>query len=175
MIELLKTRRSIREYEDREIEKEKIDILLKAALLAPTSMNKKSWEFIAVDDKDLIEKLSKSKEYGSKLLESAPFCIVIIADKERSDVWIEDASIAASIIHLTAHSIGLGSCWVQIRERVHSNEEMAEDYVKKVLNIPDKYGVECIIPIGYPAEDKKAYEESDLLYDKIHLNGYENK
>lgn len=175
MIELLKTRRSIRKYEDREVEKEKIDILLKAALLAPTSMNKKSWEFISVNDKDLIKKLSKSKEYGSKLLEGAPFCIVVIGDKERSDVWIEDASIASAVIHLTAHSIGLGSCWVQIRKRAHSNEEIAEDYVKKVLNIPDKYGVLSIIPIGYPAEDKKAYEESDLLYDKIHLNGYENK
>ncbi len=175
MIELLKTRRSIRKYEDRELEKEKIDTILKAALLAPSSRSKRPWEFIAITDKDLIKKLSESKEHGSKLIEGAPFCIVVIADKECCDVWIEDASIAASIIHLTAHSMNLASCWVQIRERAHKGEEMAESYVRDLLNIPEKYGVECIIPIGYPAESKKAYEDSDLLYDKIHINSYKNK
>ncbi|MBU5453860.1 nitroreductase family protein [Caproiciproducens sp. MSJ-32] len=172
MIELLKSRRSIRRYEDREIEKEKIDALLKAALLAPSSRNRRPWEFIAVTDKELLKKLSESKEHGSKFLEGAKLGIVVIADKEVCDVWIEDASIAATLIQVTAHSLGLGSCWIQMRERMRNKEEKAEDYIRKLLNIPDKYGVECVISVGYPAEEKKAYEESNLDYNKIHYNYY---
>ena len=175
MIELLKSRRSIRRYEDKEIEKEKIDTLLKSALLAPSSRGKRPWEFIAVTDKNLLENLSESKEYGSKFLESAPLGIVVIADKKCCDVWIEDASIAATIIHLTAHSMGLGSCWIQIRERMNSKKEKAEDSIKELLNISDKYSVECIISVGYPAENRKPYEDSELMYNKIHFNGYDRK
>lgn len=172
MIELLKSRRSIRRYEDREIEKEKIDALLKAALLAPSSRNRRPWEFIAVTDKELLKKLSESKEHGSKFLEGAKLGIVVIADKEVCDVWIEDASIAATLIQVTAHSLGLGSCWIQMRERMRNKEEKAEEYIRKLLNIPDKYGVECVISVGYPAEEKKAYEESNLDYIKLHYNYY---
>jgi nitroreductase len=175
VFEILKSRRSIRKYEDREIEKEKADILLKAALLAPSSRGKKPWEFIAVTDKNLLKKLSESKEYGSQFLEGAPLGILVLADKECCDVWIEDASIAGAIIHLAAHSLGLGSCWIQIRERMHNKEEMAEDYIKKLFNIPARYAVECIISVGYPAEDKKAYEDNDLIYNKLHFNGYNDK
>ncbi|KMT21923.1 nitroreductase family protein [Clostridium cylindrosporum] len=174
MIELLKSRRSIRKYQDKEIEMEKVDTLLKSALLAPSSRSKRPWEFIAVTDKELLKKLSQSKRHGSQFLEEAPLCIVVIADTERSDVWIEDASIAASIIHITAHSMGLGSCWIQTRQRF-SEEGMSEDYVKNLFNLPDTYAVECIIAVGYPAEDKKAYEDNDLLYDKVHFNGFTNR
>jgi len=172
MIELLKTRRSIRKYKDREIEKEKIDTLLKAGLLAPSSRGRRPWEFIAVTDKELLKKLSESKESGSKFLEGAPLGIVVIADKEVCDVWVEDTSIAATLIQITAHSLGLGSCWIQIRDRMRKEEEKAEDYIKDLLNIPDKYGVECIIGLGYPAEEKKPYEEGDLEYSKLHYNSY---
>jgi nitroreductase len=173
MIELLKTRRSIRKYENRPVEKEKIENLLKAALLAPSSRSIRPWEFIAVTDKELIEKLSHCKEYGSQFLKGAPLAIVVIANTEKSDVWIEDASIAGALIHLTAHSMGIGSCWIQVRERMRSDKSKAEDYVKKVLNIPEVYSVECIIAAGYADEAKKPYEDSDLMYNKIHFNQFD--
>lgn len=175
MIELLKTRRSIRKFENRSVEKEKIQNLLNAGLLAPSSRSIRPWEFIAVTDKELIEKLSNCKEYGSQFLKGAPLAIVVIANTEKSDVWIEDASIAGALIHLTAHSMGLGSCWIQVRERMRSDKSKAEDYVKKVLNIPKVYGVECIIAAGYANEDKKAYEEAELMQNKIHFNQYDMK
>jgi nitroreductase len=175
MLEALKTRRSIRKYEAREIEKEKVDTLLKAALLAPSSRSRRPWEFVAVTDKELLVKLSQCREQGGQFLAGAPLAIVVIADETACDVWIEDSSIAATIIQLTAHSLGLGSCWIQVRERMHSAEKTAEEYIKAVLNVPDKYKVECIISIGYPAEEKKAYSEEDLLYDKLHFNKFNNK
>lgn len=173
MLELLRTRRSIRKYEDRPLEKEQIDTLLKAALLSPSSKARRPWEFIAVTDKEILAKLSKSRQQGSsRLLEVAALAIVVIADKEKCEIWVEDASIAGAIIHLTAHSMGLGSCWVQIRERMYDDNKTTEEYVKEVLNIPENYSVECIISVGYPAEEKKAYEDKDLKFEKIHFDTY---
>lgn len=175
MLSLLKSRRSIRKFQDKEIEKDKRDILFKSALLAPSSRGIRPWEFIAVTDGESLAKLSRCREHGSQFLQGAPLGIVVLADPEASDVWIEDASIAAIIIHLTAHSLGLGSCWIQIRERLHADQETAEDYIKGILGIPANYRVESMIGIGYPAEEKQPYDESKLLYEKLHANRFGGK
>jgi len=170
--DLLKSRRSIRKFQDREVEKEKADTILKSALLAPSSRARRPWEFIAVTDRDLLKKLSGCREHGSQFLAGAPLGIVVIADFEVCDVWIEDASIASIIIQLSAQSLDLSSCWIQVRERFHSGGGKAEDYIKEVLKIPPKYRVECMVAIGYPAEEKRAYDDNELLYGKIHINKF---
>lgn len=172
MIDLLKTRRSIRKFKDIDIEEEKLDTIIKSALLSPSSKSRKPWEFIVVKDKKILENLSKCREHGSKFLKEAPIGIVVIADEEVCDVWIEDTSISSVLIQLAAHSLGLGSCWIQIRKRAYSEEESAGDYVKKALNIPKKYKVESIIAIGYSDEEKLPYDEKSLLYNKVHYNNY---
>jgi nitroreductase len=171
--DLLKSRRSIRKFQNKEVEREKIDTILKGALLSPSSRARRPWEFIAVTDKELLARLSQSREHGSSFLAGAPLGIVVIADTELSDVWVEDASITSIIIQLSAQALGLGSCWIQVRERPHADNVKAGDYIKEVLGIPDKYNVQCIVAIGYPAEEKRPYEESELPYDKIHFNRFE--
>ena len=170
--DLLKSRRSIREFQNKKVEKEKIDIILKSALLAPSSRSRRPWEFVVVTDKELLMKLSKCREHSSSFLADAPLGIVVIADPKTCDVWIEDASIASIIIQLTAQSLGLGSCWIQVRERYTANNERAGDYIKSILGIPPRYEVECMIAIGYPAEYKEPYDESNLAYGKIHYEKY---
>ena len=172
MLDLLKQRRSIRKHEDKAVEKEKLDIILKSALLSPSSRGIRPWEFIVVTDKDVLKTLSQCKEHGSQFLEDAPLGIVLIADSQASDVWVEDVSIASTIIQLAAQSLGLGSCWIQVRKRKTSDERNAEEYIKEVLDIPEGYSVGNIIAIGYPTENKKAYSEDTLLYDKVHINKY---
>lgn len=172
MLELLKKRRSIRKYKETKIEEEKIDLLVKSALLSPSSRSLRPWEFIVVTDEILIHKLANAKEHGSQFLQKAPLAIVVLGDERKSDVWIEDASIASVILQLMAESIGLGSCWIQIRERLHSTNITSEKYVRDLLNIPDELRVESIISIGYPDEEKKAYDEESLAYDKIFINEY---
>ncbi len=172
MLDILRRRRSIRKYREDRIEPEKIEQLIKAALLAPSSRNLKPWEFIVVDDRDLLKKLAESKEHGSAFLKGAALGIVVMADPEKCDVWIEDTSIASIILHLMAESMGLGSCWIQIRARRHDAQQMAEDYIKDLLNIPDKYQVESIIAVGYPAEQKSPHSESEIQYSKVYLNAY---
>ncbi|HEB30859.1 MAG TPA: NAD(P)H nitroreductase [Spirochaetes bacterium] len=172
MIEILKKRRSVRKYKKIEIEDEKIDLLVQAALLSPTSRNLQPWEFVAVTDRDILEKLSHSKEDGSGFLKNAPLGIVVTADPDKSDVWVEDASIASIIIQLTAESVGLSSCWIQIRKRMHNNSVTAEQYVRNILNIPENRDVESIIAVGYSDETARARTGKNLKYEKVSLNRY---
>ena len=170
--DLLKSRRSIRQFQNREVEKEKIDTILKSALLAPSSRARRPWEFIAVTDRELLKMLSGCRDHGSEFLAGAPLGIVVIADSEACDVWVEDASIASIIMQLSAQSLDLSSCWIQVRERLRSAQVKTGDYIKTILGIPEKYSVECIVAIGYPAEEKRAYADHELLYEKIHRNRF---
>ena len=171
MLELLKSRRSIRKYKDTPIEKDVLEKILKCALIAPSSKNKKPVEIIVVNDKETIFELEKCKNMGTLGLKTAPTAIAIIANKEVSDVWVEDASIVTTIIQLEAEALGLGSCWIQMRERQSENGDSESD-VRKVLDIPDNYGVLCVLSLGYKNEEKNPYNDSDFDLNKIHYNKF---
>ena len=166
--ELVKTRRSIRKYLDKPIEQEKIKQITTAALMSPASKRSNPWEFVVIEDKNTLKKLSECRPHGSTMLENAPLGIVVIADTTKSDVWLEDVSIAALIIQLQAHELGLGSCWVQVYNREKEQGLLAEEYIKELLNIPSHYGVLNIVSIGYPDEDRKPYDLEKLPYEKVH-------
>jgi nitroreductase len=170
--ELLISRRSIRKFTEQSIENEKIELIKKAAILSPTGKQKNHWDFIFVTEKERLEKLSKSKTHGSRLIAGAGLAVVIIGDPTASDTWIEDCSIASIIIQLQALDLGLGSCWVQIDKREHDTSTSSEEFVKQVFDIPESKGVLSIIAIGYPAEKRAPIQESELLYHKIHLEKY---
>ena len=141
-----------RKYTDQEIEADKIELLKEAALRSPSSMGHNPWEFVFVTDKQVLTQLSKAKPHGSSFLANARLGIVVCADPEKSTVWVEDASIATIFIQLAVESQGLGSCWIQIRERMHDATKSSEAYIAKVLNIPSNLKVESMVGIGSPAE-----------------------
>jgi len=172
ILPLIQKRRSIRKYQKKPIESEKIQTLIEAALRSPSSMGYNPWEFLVVDDPNVLDKLSNAKPQGSAFIKNAPLGIVVCADPERSSVWVEDASIACIFIQLTAESLGLGSCWIQIRDRMHDQKTPAETYIADVLSIPKKLKVEAMIAIGYPDEQKAPRPKEDLQYGKIHQNLY---
>jgi nitroreductase len=138
-------------------------------------MNRNPWEFIIVTEKEMLERLSKSKPHGASFLKKAPLAVVVCGDPQKCDVWIEDCSIASVFIHVAAESIGLGSCWIQIRERMHSEFKSSSDYISEHLHIPSTLEVESIVAVGYPDEDKSGHNREGLLYDKIHRNNYGEK
>jgi nitroreductase len=170
MIELLRKRRSIRTFTKEKVAPETVELLVEAALRAPSSRGIDPWEFVVVDDRELLERLARSKEHGSAFLKDAPLAIVVCADGTKSDVWIEDCAIASIIVQMAALSLGLGSCWVQIRERRHDGASSAEDYVRKLLGLPDRVKVESIIGIGHPGETRSPVPAGDLHYDKVKRN-----
>ena len=167
MLDVLRKRRSIRKYEDREIDPETFELLKEAALRAPTSRGIKPWRFVFVTDKALLERLSKAKKSGSGFLKGASLGVVVCAIENESDVWIEDCSIASIILQLAGQSLGLGSCWIQIRNRMYSDDMSSEDYVRGVLNLPKNLRVESIISFGYPDEEKSHVRKEQLDYQKI--------
>ena len=171
MLEIFKNRRSIRKFTNEIISKEDIEKILKAGLLAPSSMNKKPVELIVIDDKETIAKLETCKKYGTLPLKTAPLVIAVIADSELSDVWVEDASISATFIQLEVEKLGFGSTWIQMRKR-EAEDKDSEVAVRKVLDIPNKYGVLALIAIGHKDEEKKPYEDSDIDFGKVHYNGF---
>ena len=173
-LSLIQKRRSIRKYLENPVETEKIDQIIEAALRSPSSRGFNPWEFIVVTDKNLLEKLSNAKPHGASFLKNAPLGIVVCADPEKCDVWIEDASIASIFIHLAAESLGLGSCWIQIRKRMYDRTITSDDYIRDLLNIPKKLNVESIVAVGYPAEKKSPHRKDELEYQKVHYGVYGN-
>jgi len=174
-IDLLRSRRSIRQFQKRPVEPDKIELLIEAALRAPTSRGLNPWEFIFVTESDTLEKLAGAKAHGSSFVKNAPLAVVVCAHPDKSDVWVEDTAIASIILHLTAADLDLGSCWVQIRKRDHDDLISAEDYVKKLLGLEASLVVEAVIAIGYPAETKAGHDRAQLLDERISFERYGEK
>jgi len=167
LIELLRKRRSIRKFSDQPIEQEKLDTLIEAMLRSPSSRGLNPWRFVVVTDNEKIAGLACSKAHGSSFLKGAPLAVVVCADPEISDVWIEDTSIASLILHLQAEDLGLGSCWVQIRNRPHDEQKSAETYVVELLGLEPDTKVEAIIAIGYKNEKKDGRPADSLLRERV--------
>ena len=168
-IDLLRNRRSFRKFEDKPVEKEKIDLIVEAALRSPSSRNKRPWEFIIIDQKETLIKLSHSKPHGASFLKNAPLGIVVCGEGS-IDTWIEDCSIACTFIKLAGESVGLKSCWIQIREREHDEHTSARDYIAEILKIPHHLNIEAIIALGYPEGAQPGHPNDSLLHNKVKLN-----
>ncbi len=171
-LNLLKKRRSIRKFKETPVEKTKVDSLIEAALRSFSSRGINPWHFLIIDDKQLLEKLSHAKPHGASFLMKAPLGIVVCADTSKTDVWVEDASIASAVIHIAAQDLGLGSCWIQIRKREYTSFKSADTYVKDLLEIPDNIKIESIIAIGYPDEVKTGHTKENLQFDKVSFNSF---
>jgi len=165
MLKVIKKRRSIREYLPKEVEKEKLDEILKAAMFAPTAHNRRSWEFVVVRDKETIEKLSKATKW-SDFAKEAPVVVILCADETLDPRWVEDLSIAAGYIYLEAVNQGLGTCWIAVRDPQGSIDE--ENYVREIIGAPEKIRILCLMPLGYSAEKKDEHEDSEFDLNKVH-------
>ena len=133
MLNLLRERRSIRKYKDKVVDEEKVKKILAAGRMAPSGRNKKPWEFLVTEDREVLTELAHVKPQGGLFLEGASTAIVVIGREDISDTWIEDCSIAATFMQLEAHNQGVGSCWVQMSGRFTADNTDAEVRVKKIL------------------------------------------
>ena len=166
--ELIRVRRSHRKFTAQPVERQKVEAILKAGLLAPSGKSVYPCEFIVVDEPDLLAKIAHAKARGAALVEGASLAVVVVADTSKSDVWVEDASIATTLIMLEAENQGLGACWVQMRLRGTDDGIPATDNLRKLLNLSTEHEVLAVVAIGYKAEEKPARTDSDLKFEKIH-------
>jgi len=167
MLDILRKRRSVRKYRDEDIDPEIVELLKEAALRSPTSRNFRPWRFFFVEDQEKLEALSRAKPSGSSFLAGAHLGVVVCADEDESDVWVEDCSIASIILQLAGQSLGLGSCWIQIRRRMHNDSKTSEEHVRSVLGLSENIRVESMIAFGYPDEENAPIPAEELQRDKI--------
>ena len=161
--DLCRHRRSIRRYTNQPVEPEKIDYMLRCALMSPSGKRLNPWEFVVVRDVNTIRAMAPCKEYGSGMLETAMAAIVVAVDCNKTDTWQADGAIAAEHLLLAAEDQGLGACWCHIYGR-----EDAENLVRSLTGIPDSLSVLCVISLGYKDEERRTYDLDKLPYSKIH-------
>lgn len=170
--DLVRLRRSCRKFTDEEVNADDVRLILSAALMSPTSNDRRAWQFIVIDDKADIDKLSDSKETGSKFVRDAPLVIAILGNPTQDDCWIEDASIATITMQYQAEDLGLGSCWVQVKGRGLSDGTPANDVIHGILNIPTEQEVLCLLAIGHKAKKQQPQDENKLKWENVHIGKY---
>lgn len=168
VLDNIATRTSVRDYEARPVEKEKIEKMLRAAMAAPTAMNKQPWHFVVVDQRNVLDALAGANPYA-KMLKKAPLAIVACGNTDKMiegggrDFWIQDASAATENLLLAAHAMGLGAVWTG----AYPSEERCIS-ISKVLSLPDNLIPLNMIVVGYPAEHpqpKQKFKEENISYN----------
>jgi nitroreductase len=161
VLDFICRRRSVRRFQKKAIPEETLTLLMKAAMAAPSGNNVQPWEFAVVRDPKIKEELSRVHPWVSMAAE-APAAIVVMGDK-RSEWWSDDCAAATENLLLAAANLGLGTVWCGIKE--HDAKA-----VRKILGAPDKLGILCIIPIGFPAESPSSHTK--YRKDKVHWDRF---
>lgn len=160
ILEILKTRRSIREYADKEIAKELLEKIIDAARFAPTARNVQLWEFVVVTQEPVLKKLAELAENG-RFIGQAKACIAVFCAETK--YYLEDGCAATCNILLAAASLGIGSCWVAGDKKPYCAE------VAHLLNVPIAYKLVSLIALGYPkTKDSFHIAEKRDLKELIH-------
>ena len=168
ILDIFANRRSVRKYAPKPLEDEALDKILKAGLLAPSGHARRPWEFILVRDKQMLERLSGCRSSGANMLKQAAAAIVVIADEQKQDVWIEDCSVALGYMHLAASALNLGSCWVQVRLRTAADGRSCEEFLREALGFPPNFKAEAILALGAPQRSPSPHDLQKLNLSKIH-------
>ena len=170
--DLAQLRRSHRKFTEQEIDGDDLKLILRAGLMSPTSKGQRAWQFVVVDDKLDLEKLSDAKDLGGQLIKGASIAVVVLGDPLQNDCWIEDASIAAISMQYQAEDLGIGSCWVQMRGRGLSDGTMADTVIRGILNIPENFSCLCVVAFGHKAEERKPQNEDRLKWENVHVGSF---
>ncbi len=170
LIDIIKKRRSIRSFTAQKVEREKLQLILEAAMYAPSAVNKQPWQFIVVNDRQIMNKIMEVHP-NSKMLNTANLCILICGDLQQqhdTGYWIADCAAATENMLLAASSLGLGSCWVGIYPR-----EARMLAMREIFSLPLHIEAFAVVALGYPAEDKKTPER--FHSEKIYFNQWGKK
>ena len=170
--ELAQMCRSHRKFTEEEISAEEVQLILRAALMSPTSKSQRAWQFVVVDDKMDLEKLSDAKDLGGQFIKGAAMAVVVLGDPMQNDCWVEDGAIAAISMQYQAEDLGLGSCWVQMRGRGLSDGTTADEVIRGILDIPENLSCLCVVAFGHKADERKPQNEDKLKWENVHVAKY---
>ncbi|MEA3344795.1 MAG: nitroreductase family protein [Chloroflexota bacterium] len=163
VIDLIKRRRSIREYTSEPVTESEVRQFLEAAMAAPSANNGQPWHFVVVRDKQTKSRLAETHRW-SEMINDAALAIAVCGERRRSRHWVEDTSAATENLLLAATALDLGAVWIGI----HPDSER-QSYVRGALDIPEEIGVLCLVAVGRPAEQKPPrdnYNEARVHHDQ---------
>ena len=146
-IDIARSRHSSRLFTSEPLLPREMELIMEAGDLAPSSRSRRPVRLIPVVDEGLIRHLAMCKDSGTRALETATFAVIVAADPEVSDVWIEDCSIATIMMQMEAEDLGIGSCWIQIRLRKVGDTD-SEDFVIREAGLDPGLKVLSIIAFG---------------------------
>ena len=167
MLDIMRSRRSVRRYTDEKLSAEQLKKIVSAALLAPSGHSKYPCEFIVVTNRELLIKMSRCRKAVAKMLEGAAAAVVVIADRDKSDTFVEDSCVAMMNMELLATSLGIGNCWIQIRNRDAEDDTPSENFLRELLNFPENFSCQAILSLGMPVKEPKVRELDKLNFDKV--------
>ncbi len=151
--DVIAARHSVRHFTGKAVERELIDEIIAEAMTAPSSKNSRSTGFMVIEDKSTLEAISEMRESGSSFIAGAPAAIVVLGDEQKTDLWVDNASISTTFLMLSAVDRGLGSCWVHVngrpRSKTDASKGMAEDYIRELLGVKDNMRILCVLALGY--------------------------
>lgn len=162
-------RKSVRNYKTDPVEKEKLETIVKAGMAAPTARDRRPWEFVIIDDREILDKLAEGLPYA-KMAKQASAGIIVAGDLEKqaggpdSTYWIMDCSAAIQNMLLAVEHLGLGAVWTAL----YPNQDRI-DVAKSVINFPEHIMPLAFIPIGVPVGDetpKDKYNEEQIHWNK---------
>jgi nitroreductase len=165
VIKTILNRKSVRKYTEQKVEKEKIDLLVRAAFAAPSGKNLRPWEIIVVDDTAILNALGGQLR-NAPMLKNAPLAIIIAGDTVKSSYWYLDCSAATENVLLAAEALKLGAVWTAAYPY---DDRIA--IIKSSVPMPDNIQPLVVIPVGYPLDPNKQpmdkYDESKIHYNKF--------
>lgn len=167
MLDIMRSRRSVRRYTQESISDEQLKQIVSAALLAPSGHAKYPCEFIVVTNRELLGKMALCRKAVAKMLEGAAAAVVVVADRDKSDTFVEDSCVAMMNMELMATSLGIGNCWIQVRNRPAEDDTPSEDYLRGLLNFPENFACQAILSLGKPVRDPKPRDLDKLPFDKV--------
>lgn len=173
MIEAIKQRKSIRKFQSKKVEPEKIESILRAAMQAPSAMNEQPWEFVIVEDEGILEKM-KTFSRGAHAMKTAPMVIVVLEKKikQREQMnlsYLSTADLGACSENLWLQAVeeGLGASWMGV-----ARDSESEIILREILNLPESIRPYAAIAIGYPADDVDISTEMRYDETRVHHNKY---
>ncbi|RVU55138.1 nitroreductase family protein [Anaerosphaera multitolerans] len=170
--EIIKNRRTIRKYEDKPVEKEILEELLQFALMGPSYGNARPVQFLVVEDKEKLKKLSEIETFSTRFLADVPQVILVMADTDISKkTWVEECSIVASYLQLLAQEEGLSTGWVNLKEGETNQGVEIQSYLRELFDIPKNFNTLCVMPIGYGNERVRKRQEFDVS-SKVHYEKF---
>ncbi|MGQ9574210.1 MAG: nitroreductase family protein [Thermoguttaceae bacterium] len=166
-LQAIRTRRSIRKYQDKAVPEQMVRELLEAAMLAPSARNAQPWQFVVITDRGVLAKVPKVNP-NAWMAKDAPLAILVCGDTTlelSAGYWPVDCAAATENILLAAHALGLGAVWTGIYPR-----QKRMDGFRGLLGLPEHVIAHSLVVIGYPAE--RPAQPDRFRADRVHYNGW---